>query len=176
MAPPNDFKSILILATLIAVVALNVSAQIGCEGFQSNGVYTLLGIQLQNANVDSFLKSTTGYASMFASIKDMNGKLIWKSGSSITTGPSLQNFIVYFNPLPPAPLSDIQTNVSNLKININNAYGSPVISQFILSLPNGTFVNENGKPIVNSTNNFGYAIAIFFIVIFVYFVFIRGKL
>jgi len=168
----SDFKNIIILGAAIVLAALFFSAR--SEGFESSGVYTLLGIQLQNANVDSFLKSTTGYSSMFATIKDMNGKLIWTKGSLIETGPATQTVIVYLNPQPPTSLSDLQGYVSNLRTNINNAYGSPVISQFILSLPNGTFVNEKGEPVITQSNTFIMAIGVILILVAIYFIFIRG--
>ncbi len=159
------------MATLIAVVALGISTS--CEGFQSSGVYTLLGIEVKNANVDSFLNSTTGYSSMFSTIKDMNGKLLWTSGSLIETGTSLQDFIVYLNPQPPTSLLDLQSYVSNLKTNINNAYGSPVISQFIVSLPNGTYVNEKGNPISTPPNTFIMVVGVIFVLFAIYFLFLR---
>jgi len=177
MAPrlsrPDDFKRFLILATAIAIIAFSILN--GCEGFQTTGVYTLIGIEVKNANVDSFLRSTTGYKSMFVSIKDVNGKVLWTRGSLIETGPSLQNFIVYLNPRPPTSLTDIQTQVSSLKMNINNVYGTPIISNFILSLPDGTFVNENGKPISTPPNTLIAAIGVFVILAAIYFIFIRSN-
>jgi hypothetical protein len=146
----EKLKKIIILSAVVLVLFFYFKPK---EGFQSSGLYTLIGIQIENANIDDFIKSTTAYADMFSTIKDLNGSLIWTSGSQISTGSKVTNFIVYINPQPPTTLLDAKSYVTNLKINLNSAYGKPAVLQFIFSTPTGVYVNENGDPVkLNSSN------------------------
>ena len=149
MTIPKKFKNFrknLILAACIILAIFFFKTR---EGFQSTGLYTLLGFQVQNANVDQFLRSTTGYTSQFNSIKDLNGTIIWSSGAPSVTGSTVTDFIVYLNPQPPSTLIDNQTFVSGLKLGINSGYGSQIVVQFIYSSPVGTIVNESGGPLTS---------------------------
>jgi hypothetical protein len=135
----------------------------------------LIGIQVQNANPDDFIKSTTGYASMFTTIKDLNGKMIWTSGSQISTGSKVTNFIVYINPQPPTTLLDAASYVKNLKTNLNNAYGKDVILQFIFTTPTGVYVNEDGKPVKLTSSNILFQIGLIAVLAIGIFFFVKSR-